>query len=209
MFIQLDDLTADQLPQLAPAMFLIFETSPGNFQAWLALPGKHDKQLARRGKLATHSDKSASGATRIAGSFNFKDEYASNFPRVTITQAQPGRTTTVDELEGMGLLAPPEEFAPLPPPRPQAVSDRKWPSYAMCLDGAPLNSDGSGPDRSRADYWFCFLAIQWGFGIDETAEQLMIESEKAREYGKGYAHLTARNAKTAVEKRRQQPRRAK
>ena len=44
-------------------------------------------------------------------------------------------------------------------------------------------------------------AIQWGFGVDDTAEQLMIESEKAREYGKGYAYLTARNAAIAVEKR--------
>lgn len=95
MFIQLDDLTADRLPHLAPAMFLLFETSPGNFQAWLALPGKHDKELARRGKLAAHSDKSASGATRIAGSLNFKEEYAPNLPRVTITEAQPGRTTTM------------------------------------------------------------------------------------------------------------------
>jgi hypothetical protein len=36
----------------------------------------------------------------------------------------------------------------------------------------------------------------------------MIESEKAREYGKGYANLTARNASIAVDKRRQQSRRS-
>src|SRR5438477_5002023 len=45
-FIQLDDLTADKLPPLAPAMFLILETSPGSFQAWTAMTGKHDKDFA-------------------------------------------------------------------------------------------------------------------------------------------------------------------
>src|SRR4051794_34407849 len=35
-FLQLDDLAADRLPALAPAVFLALETSPGNFQAWLA-----------------------------------------------------------------------------------------------------------------------------------------------------------------------------
>ena len=104
MFIQLDDLTADQLPHLAPTMFLTFETSPGNFQAWLALPCKHDK-----------------------------------------------------ELERMGLLAPPEQYPALPHARPRAAGNRNWPSYAMCLDGAPLNRAASGPDRSSADFWWCFL----------------------------------------------------
>ena len=209
MFIQLDDLTGDKLPALGPAMFLAFETSPANFQAWLALPGKHDKDLARRGRLAAHSDRSASGAARICGSYNFKPDYAPNFPRVTMTVAQPGRITSVAELERMGLLAPPEEFPPLPPSRPQAVSGRQWPSYAMCLDGAPLNCAGTGPDRSRADYWWCFLSIQWGFGVNDTAERLLQESPKARymeDRCKGYALTTAGNAAAAVEKRRQHPR---
>jgi hypothetical protein len=39
-FIQLDDLKADQLALLAPAVFLALETSPGNFQAWAAPPGR-------------------------------------------------------------------------------------------------------------------------------------------------------------------------
>jgi hypothetical protein len=39
-FIQLDDLAAGKLPVLAAAMFLIIETSPGNHQAWLAMPGE-------------------------------------------------------------------------------------------------------------------------------------------------------------------------
>jgi RepB DNA-primase from phage plasmid len=73
-FIQLDDLKADRLPPLASSAFLTLETSPGNFQAWLALPGSEDKDFARRLRKGTGADTTASGATGIAGSLNFKDK---------------------------------------------------------------------------------------------------------------------------------------
>jgi hypothetical protein len=95
-------------------------------------------------------------------------------------------------------------FAPLPAAR--AITGRKWRSYAKALDGAPLNRAGDGPDRSRADYVWCMTAISWGFGIKETAERLMEESSKARlmeERSKGYAVLTARNARLPSGGRRQ------
>ena len=122
-FIQLDDLAADQLPALAPAVFLTLETSPGNFQAWLALAGREDKDFARRVRQGTGADATASGATRVAGSLNFKDKYAPDFPRVAIREARAGRMTTAAELDELGLVAPPEEFAPLPPcPRREATA---------------------------------------------------------------------------------------
>jgi hypothetical protein len=209
MLIQLDDLLADKLPALAPAMFLSFETSPGSFQVWLAIAREHDKELARRVKRGASADLSATGATRMVGSFNFKREYAPNFPRVTIREIHPGRMTSAEELERLSLVAPAEEFAPLPPAPPRFAARGTWPSYAKALDGAPLNRSGDGPDRSRADYWWCFLAIQWGHGIEETAERLMQESARAREDGKSYADYTARNAAAAVERRRQLPGRAR
>jgi hypothetical protein len=203
-FIQLDDLAADKLPALAAAMFLIIETSPGNYQAWLAMTGDHDRELARRVRRGAGADVTASGATKIAGSLNLKDKYAPDFPRVTIREAQPGRMTSPAELEQLGLVAPPEIFVPLPPARPGFHGTDKWPSYAMCLDRAPRNRDGSGPDRSRADYVWCMIAISWDHGVDDTAERLMQESRKAREDGKSYALHTARQAETAVERRREQ-----
>ena len=90
-FIQLDDLKADRLPALAQVMFLALETSPGNYQAWVALSGNEDKDFARRLRKGVGADPTASGATRVAGSLNFKDKYAPNFPRVAIHAAQPGR----------------------------------------------------------------------------------------------------------------------
>src|SRR3954452_13653987 len=108
-FLQLDDLAADRLPALAPAVFLTLQTSPGNFQAWLALKGSEDKEFARRVRRGTGADATASGATRVAGSLNFKDKYAPDFPRIKIQAAQPGRMTDPAELERLGLVAPPEE----------------------------------------------------------------------------------------------------
>lgn len=204
-FIQLDDLAADQLRRVAPAVFLILETSPGNFQAWLALAGREDKEFARRVRRGTGADATASGATRLAGSLNFKDKYAPDFPRVAIREARAGHMTTAAQLDELGLVAPPDDFAPLPPAR--TGGSRTWPSYAHALDGAPLDSEGQGPDRSRADFVWCMTAITWGFGVDATAERLIEESSKARANGKGYAEQTARNAALAVERRRRQTRR--
>lgn len=202
-FIQLDDLKAPALTQLAPAVFLILETSPGNHQAWVVIEGEEDKELARRLRKGTGADATASGATRVADSLNFKDKYAPGFPRVTIRASQPGRRTTRVELERLGLVASPEELPPLPP-RPARVSpgNRRWPSYARCVEGAPMNSEESGPDISRADYTFCMIAISWGWTADEAADRLMEESAKAQKNGKSYAELTARNAALAVQRRR-------
>lgn len=209
-FIQLDDLPADRQARVAPAVFLTLETSPGNFQAWLAMPGGEDKDFTRRVKKGTGADATASGATRVAGSLNFKEKYAPAYPRVAIHTAAPGRNVTAAELEQLGLVAPPEDLPPLrvTPARSIPGSNRRWPDYGRCLDGAPLNSEGTGPDTSRADFVFCMTAYTWGFPVGDIAERLMEEPDsKAHERGPSYAELTAKNAALAVE-RRKQPRRA-
>jgi hypothetical protein len=209
-FIQLDDLKADKLPPLAPAVFLSLETSPGNYQAWLALPGAEDKDFARRLRKSTAADTTASGATRVAGSLNFKDKYAPHYPLVAIHSANPGRMADAEELDRLGLIAAPEVMAQplrIAPARVSPGSRRRWPSYERCVDGAPLNSEETGPDISRADFVFCMTAITWGWSVDDTAARLMEESTKAQAAGRPYAELTARNAALAVERRRQQPKR--
>jgi hypothetical protein len=207
-FIQLDDLKAASLPALAPPVFLVLETSPGNFQAWVALPEGEDKDFARRLRKGTGADPTASGATRVAGSLNFKDKYAPNFPRVTIRQANLGRLAESAELERLGLVAEPEPPAPVrnsPARLRPGPGQRKWPSYARCLEGAPLNHDETGRDISRADFVWCMTAISWGWTIAETAARLMEESTKAQENGESYTQLTARNAAAAVERRQSKP----
>jgi hypothetical protein len=199
MFLQLDDLAGDMRARVAAVAFLVIETSLGNYQACLALPSSHSKDFVRRVKKGTEADTGASGATRIAGSFNYKPEHAPDYPLVLIRSAQPSRKTSAAELEELGLVAPPEKFAPLPPAL--STSPRRWPLYSKALDGAPLNSEGTGPDRSRADYVWSMTAISWGFEIEETATQLMRHSEKAHN-DPAYARLTVIKAAEAVERRR-------
>jgi len=65
-----------------------------------------DPDFARRLRKGAGADPTASGATRVSGSINFKDKYAPNFPRVEITHLEAGRIARKDELEAMGLVAP-------------------------------------------------------------------------------------------------------
>lgn len=204
VYIQLDDLSREGLERVKPAAFLGLETSPGNYQAWVAIPaGQADKDFARRLRKGAGADDTASGATRIAGSLNFKDKYAPDFPTVQIAHSAPGLMASTGHLESMGLVAEPEK--PAPPIFRLSGTDRirsnKWPSYLCCVNDAPLNHDKTGPDISRADFTWCMTAISWGHGIEATAAQLMDESSKARENGERYAQMTAENAAAAVARR--------
>ena len=216
--IQLDDLDAEKAQKIAPHAFLVLCTSPGNFQAWLALtdaPRDNDnlKAFKRRLKYGVGgADKNATGATRIAGSRNFKTKYAPNFPLVEMTYMNAGHKVTMAELEQAGFVAPPEE-ADTPPtsvlrrfPASRAAAVRKWPDYQRALSGAPLNHNGDGRDRSLADFMWCKWALERGWSVDETADRLLEVSEKAakqaREGDEGYARVTAWNAARAVEKDR-------
>ena len=155
-FIQLDDLKADMLARLAPAVFLILKTSPGNFQAWIAITGAEDKDFARRLRKGTGADATASGATRVAGSLNFKDKYAPKFPRVAIEQAQPGRKTTAAELERLGLVAAPEPPARrFPAPLPASVrrpGNRANGRITRVASKARRRQRRTGQRISRADF---------------------------------------------------------
>jgi hypothetical protein len=210
-FIQLDDLKADQLPRIAPAVFLITETSPANFQAWAALTQAEDKDFARRLKKGVGADPSASGAGRIAGSFNFKDKYAPAFPRVQIHAAAPGKRTSTDELESLELVAAPEPAAqPLRvTPALSRSGPTKWPDYQRCLDRAPPSQTQRGKTRqSIADFTWSMIAASWGWQPTEIAQQLMHISAKAKENGEAYARQTATRASEAAAKNTREGRRS-
>jgi len=198
--VQLDDLRGTMLERVKSAAFLILTTSPGNHQAWVAVR-ECGPDLARRLRQGSGADPSASGATRVAGSLNFKRRYAPDFPMVQMLAANPQLTVTQGELEALGLVAAPD--APIlclgrgaPDKRAKA-----WPSYERCLQNAPPRHHGDGPDVSRADFTFCLLAFDWGWSIAETCARLLEKSNKAHENGEGYAWLTAQRAAAAVGRR--------
>src|SRR5262249_49279658 len=66
---QLDDLDVVRLERASPAAFLIVETSPGNYQAWVSIEGGNDDMI-RRIVRDLRVDWNASRAVRIAGSPN-------------------------------------------------------------------------------------------------------------------------------------------
>jgi hypothetical protein len=199
--IQLDDLNRETLAPLRDVAFLALQTSPGNYQAWVAVSDVDDpKDFARRLRKGAHADLAASGATRVAGTMNFKRQYGPDFPSVAITGASPGRIVNAEQLQSLGLVAP-EPAARAAPLRVSSRSLPSWPDYQRCLQGAPLNHSQTGPDISRADYFWSLLAAQRGWDVDAIAARLMEVSTKARENGESYALITAQNAAAAVSRR--------
>ncbi len=199
--IQLDDLDENAAGRLRPVSFLTLRTSPGSYQAWVAVAGG-DADFPRRLRKGTGADLAASGATRISGSLNFKEKYAPAFPRVETVHVCHGLVVTPAELEALAVVAALDRTA-------QAVvhvarrrtGPRAWPSYQRCVANAPPTRAGDRPDISRADFTFCLLALDWGWHVEETAARLMQESSKARENGDAYALRTARNAAGALAQR--------
>jgi RepB DNA-primase from phage plasmid len=200
--VQLDDLDADALKRVESIAFLTLATSPRNHQAWVAVSGA-DKDIARRLRKGTGSDLSASGATRLASTMNYKRKYEPNFPTVSILSTVCGRIVTPEQLEQAGLLAPPEpvRVSPL-----RVSSSRNWPDYQKCVEGAPMNHSGTAPDVSRADFFYAKMAADRGHGIEEIAARLMELSTKAKENGERYARTTAENATAASENQQKRAR---
>jgi hypothetical protein len=208
-FVQLDDLSADQLERVRPAAFLTLSTSPGNHQAWIAVSGvKHQfKEFMRRVRKAVGgNDKSASHATRVAGTENFKPKYAPDYPVVSIVHAAPGLVMTPEKLEEMGLVARPEAVSDLAGRAERMVSSRtndaQWPSYEIALSRTRPRKDGSGPDRSLADFNWSMIALTGGKSIEDTIAKLLEVSPRAQERAtrgdEGYARITVENASAAV-----------
>jgi len=147
------------------------------------------------------ADDTASGATRVGRSLNFKDKYAPPSP----ASNQPRNARLITDavtLDGLGLVAASETAAPHPGRVSSPRRNRKWPSYQRCVLGAPENRDKTGPDVSRADFTWCHDGDSRGAGASRHAERLMEESVKARENGDRYAQMTAQNAAAAVERRK-------
>jgi hypothetical protein len=202
--IQLDDLDRTKADRVAAHAFMVLQTSPGNFQAWVAVKDAPE-DLARRLRKGAGADPTASGATRISGSLNFKTKYAPEFPRVELSQVNAGNVTTVAALELAGIVAAQEQMRPAQPGVIRASpigrpSRKKWPSYQFCVQHAPMTHGEDKPDISRADFTWCRTAIEWGWSTQATASRLLELSEKAKENGEAYAVLTATNAAKSVER---------
>jgi hypothetical protein len=202
--IQLDDLDFAKKGRIAPRAFLVFMTSPANYQAWVAVEQGAPEDFSRRLRKGIGADLTASGSTRVAGSLNFKTKYAPTFPMVEIIQASPGNITSMAALERAGFVAAPEAQRQPQRPREAASSSGKWPSYARCLQGAPPSQgDPERIDVSRADFTWCRTAYQWGRSVEDIAAQLTELSSAAKKDGPNYVRRTVTRAAASVDRESQ------
>jgi hypothetical protein len=196
-FIQVDDCTAEIMERLKPFAFLITETSPGNYQVWLALPKSFtgaDGKISEQGKaLRTRllkkfeenkepANGGAYGSTRLPGTLNIKEKYQPLFPLIRLTHVAMGRIVTPEELEAEGLLA----NAPAVPALTLVQSSRYansklptgWPDYQLYVSRAPLKEDGQ-PNLSRADESFAVRCLSLGHPRHSVGAKLRTLRDKA------------------------------
>ena len=209
-FIQLDDLKADQLSRARPRRVSRPRNLAGQFSGMgrAARGGGQGLCPPVAERHRRRPDRERSNAASPEASIS-RTNTRPTFRAWRSARPILGVGRHAAELERLGLVAEPEAAQPLritPARARPSGGNRKWPSYARSVDGAPLNHDETGPDISKADFVWCMTAITWGWTVDETKARLMEESTKAQENGERYADLTARNAALAVERRRSQPR---
>jgi hypothetical protein len=217
--LQLDDIPEDRLLLIQHLAFIVIQTSPGSFQAWLAWKSQEEDTEFKSRVRKLISDKNATGAVRIPGSRNFKLPYLrkyGEFPLIEITHVSPGRLTSREEIVGafglpVAIELPAGGARPAVSEKRSRVEDaaclmeslkssatgNRWPSYKMCLDGS--YADGK-QQRHSADYFWCKQSFLWGqgYGVADVAARLMLESAKAQERGSRYATETATNALRAA-----------
>lgn len=198
--LQIDD--CDEHTVLRFELFALFvaETSPQNFQVWLAFKDEEDKEAAakrlftgKNGALAggLKGNRGSSGAIRWAGSRNFKRDGA---PLVRLDSVQMGRITTPAELDDAGLLDAP--VAPVAvvalDAEPVRVSSSSWPDYNVALVKAERKPDSVEPDESNADSkWVTSCLTQYRKRRADVIAMLRQVSPHAREQEpESYAALT-------------------
>jgi hypothetical protein len=210
-FIQVDDCSAEIMERLQPFAFFIEETSPGNYQVWLALSksfvgadGKINeegkairkrllKKFEERGEFANGG---AYGSTRLPGTLNIKEKYQPSFPLIRLTHVAMGRIVTPEELDAEGLLAD----VPAAPVITLVESSRyansklptEWPDYHYYVSRAPLKEDGQ-PNLSRADESFAVRCLSLGHPSHSVISKLQsVRDKAARRHD--YAERTVRAA---------------
>jgi hypothetical protein len=171
--VQVDDLDRAGVERLKPFSFLTIETSPGNYQAWLAIAGA-DSVSGVRSRLLEKvgADVGANGATRLPGSLNRKPKHRradGSYPRVRVVSVAPSFLVTVEELEGAELLVSPAAAPPVWTEhrglRVNSRAARAFPSYEKCLAD-------KGGNRSKADASFLKICELRGFTMGEAIEEL-------------------------------------
>lgn len=210
LFIQLDDINAAAVGLISEFSFLVIETSPGNYQAFVAISKLNNKlegeSIRRQLIKIVSADEGATGAVRLAGSLNVKEKHRTAdgiFPRVKLISVAHGRIFTASELIAAGLI----EDLPIDLP-PQISTKfnakksrlRRAPIYEMAVGAVKPKQDGN-IDRSAVDAHYAVVCLDWGFTIEETISLLRTNSPKAAERSDGYVEKTVSWAREQIARR--------
>ncbi len=199
--IQIDDSDASTLALLQPFSFLTIETSPGNFQAWIALhpDTNEDKRREIRDRLLrrlkeTGANGGAFNSVRLPGALNAKEKYRASmgeYPRVKLVRVMRGRFVTQIELEHAGLLAAVEvkPIVKTPQRYTSANLPDRFPDFNEYLGKKWLESE-SRPDRSSAEIAWSCAALRKGFPEYAVADELRRVSLKAQGRRDNYVEKT-------------------
>lgn len=208
--IQIDDCRIEHVRRLDDLGFVEIETSPGNWQVWLALPegtSETERDEIWDGILRALNptndpkgpNKGSAGSVRWPGSKNFKPDRGGC--DVILSKIRLRRRTSRTELQSRGLFVPPPE--PQKPVRSRANAKESGSRELRLPDYEREFERFGGDDRSKADQgWSVICAgMNPGIEVEQLADALLEVSDKARERrdsgDKGerdYARLTARKA---------------
>lgn len=165
-FLQIDEVTENHLETLGDLPFVVIETSPANFQAWLAFAGTTSREWVREIgksliKILPGANIEATGSVRWPGSGNWKPSRGGFVVR--IRDYRLGRYVTVAELLEKGLIS----SAPKP--------ERRATANSYAIDGH-FKPDREGwedcfrrtGDRYHADFEFGLKSASAGISEEDT-----------------------------------------
>lgn len=129
-FIQCDDLDEQTMSRLLPVAFMGLRTSPSikGFQIWIAMRSEEIGDYYRRLRDGVSSDSSASEATRVPGSRNFKTKHKKAdgiYPFVKLIHLAEGKIASREELEATGLLIEAKRISATRPSKSNLKNDQK------------------------------------------------------------------------------------
>lgn len=202
--IQVDDCSLEVVERLSPYSFLVVETSPQNYQAWIALPLtlSDDERVAVRERLlrqlkGTGANGGAYNSVRLPGALNAKEKYkdaGGHYPRVRLVSTAPGLIVTPNLLEQAGLLAPPlpQKVTALPAYKNSRLPEREA-DYDEYLRKSG-KADTDKPDRSNADICYAMVMLKMGWPRHHVASRINDFSGKAKGRRDNYAARTVEAA---------------
>jgi hypothetical protein len=174
--VQLDDLDQAAVGKMRELAFRVIETSLGNYQAWVCVLSA-DEEIERRLKRGVGADAGASGATRIAGSLNVKEQYReAGYPRVRLIVGMPERVASIEDLTE--LLEPEPQSPCVSPPSVSSHTQLAMPDYDDFLSRARSTAAGE-IDRSSVDFAWAATALKRGHSVDAVMSELERVSLKA------------------------------